>query len=67
MAKKKTAKASTEKPAATKGAAGKAPAAPAEKRPIDSYTHGDKRRANNPPVGLVCTFGQLGILHGESE
>ncbi len=23
------------------------------KRPIESYEHKDKRRANNPPVGLV--------------
>ncbi len=23
------------------------------KRPIDSYEHKDKQRANNPPVGLV--------------
>jgi hypothetical protein len=23
------------------------------KRPIEQYEHGDKRRANNPPVGLV--------------
>jgi adenine-specific DNA-methyltransferase len=23
------------------------------KRPIESYEHGDKQRANNPPVGLV--------------
>src|SRR5687767_7309439 len=25
----------------------------AKKRPIESYAHGDKERANNPPVGLV--------------
>ena len=25
----------------------------AVKKPIESYQHGDKRRANNPPVGLV--------------
>ena len=23
------------------------------KRPIESYSHGDKQRVNNPPVGLV--------------
>ena len=26
---------------------------PESKRPIESYEHKDKRRANNPPVGLV--------------
>ena len=48
MAKKKSA----ETPAANKAVAVKASAV---KRPIDSYTHGDKRRVNNPPVGLVAT------------
>ena len=51
MAKKKSA----ETPAAKKAVAVKAPAVTADKRPIDSYTHGDKRRVNNPPVGLVTT------------
>ena len=26
---------------------------PANKRPIKPYEHKDKKRANNPPVGLV--------------
>jgi adenine-specific DNA-methyltransferase len=29
------------------------PAAKARKRPIEQYDHRDKKRANNPPVGLV--------------
>src|SRR5713226_8655611 len=29
------------------------PAAKARKRPIEQYEHKDKKRANNPPVGLV--------------
>ena len=33
-----------------KKATGKKPAA---KKPIESYDHKDKKRANNPPVGLV--------------
>lgn len=54
MAKKKAAKAVTENSAPENTAPQKkAPAAKVEKRPIDSYTHGDKRRVNNPPVGLV--------------
>ncbi len=54
MAKKKSAaKAKTPIEAATKSKAEKTTAVKAEKRPIDAYTHGDKRRANNPPVGLV--------------
>ena len=55
MAKKKSAKKPTESPAAKKAAAEKVPAVKGEKRPIDSYAHGDKRRSNNPPVGLVTT------------
>ena len=38
------------------GGAGKATGAGAKaaaKRPIEQYAHADKRRANNPPVGLV--------------
>lgn len=58
MAKKKAAKSAavTKKSPAKKDPAVKASAVKAEqieKRPIDSYTHGDKRRSNNPPVGLV--------------
>ena len=48
MAKKKAAKATTVTPAVQSE-----PPVKAEKRPIDAYTHGDKRRTNNPPVGLV--------------
>ena len=50
MAKKKAAKSKTVKPAVKSDPLVKAAA---EKRPIDAYTHGDKRRTNNPPVGLV--------------
>ncbi|HYL09960.1 MAG TPA: hypothetical protein VEU31_04425 [Candidatus Acidoferrales bacterium] len=29
------------------------PATKARKRPIEQYEHKDKKRVNNPPVGLV--------------
>jgi len=29
------------------------------KRPIESYEHTDKRRANNPPVGVVTSISWL--------
>ena len=36
------------------------------KRPIESYEHHDKQRANNPPVGLVTpdTDPDAGLLSG---
>jgi adenine-specific DNA-methyltransferase len=33
--------------------ADKKAAPPSRKRPIEQYDHKDKRRPNNPPVGLV--------------
>ena len=49
MAKKKATKKATEAPATEASANSKSNA----KKNIDSYAHTDKKRANNPPVGLV--------------
>ena len=35
---------------------------PAGKKPIESYDHKDKKRANNPPVGLVTPDTDFGGL-----
>lgn len=40
---------------ASKKAANVAPEQPVSKKQIESYAHTDKKRANNPPVGLVTS------------
>lgn len=49
MGKKSTGKSSGKRALGAKKAAAKKP----KKRPVESYAHADKKRANNPPVGLV--------------
>jgi len=49
MAKKKATKKATAAPATEATAKPK----PNAKKHIESYAHSDKKRANNPPVGLV--------------
>lgn len=51
MAKKKATKKATPAPATETAAKSK----PNAKKHIDSYAHTDKKRANNPPVGLVTS------------
>ena len=51
MAKKKASKKATPAPATEATAKTK----PNAKKHIDSYAHTDKKRANNPPVGLVTS------------
>lgn len=51
MAKKKATKKVTPAPATEATAKTK----PNAKKHIDSYAHTDKKRANNPPVGLVTS------------
>ena len=51
MAKKKATKQATETPEAEESTKSKSNA----KKHIESYAHADKKRANNPPVGLVTS------------